>query len=1578
MSAEYDGNIKLGVSVTTDAKSVVTELGALRKQIVDMFSSVDKSLAGGSGSFSNLEKTLSKIATDVGDITKVLKGLPTKDVAKVVDAVKEVGTVAQESGDAVKSAFNFDVETASTEELYQKLKQLREEADAIREQKLAEGFTPTQANNSKEVRIRQNQMSSITDELRNNRGLSPTDDYKPAINYEGDLGNMQVQALEQSLNQAQTALATLQAELSNMSEFDDGFEEKTDRVNELTSAIIQLNEQLAFEKLRISGADGSGGHYKQPDAKSYPAHLDGYDSGAVAHDKIYAEQGKEAADAFTEQYNKTLTSEGKEAAEQFAKSFQDATKNVTPDSGNMIAYYKQKLAELQSKMKDFDKLKITMSDEEVGKTLVRIQKLKDEIALLTADAVEVHLGVSGDGALRDLLHDADALSAKLKQFRKDGTGFGSMEEAQSASAQLAEFTQEINDYFRSLDPAQQKLVEFTQSLAEMQSLKSKRDSGQALTADEASRYVSASETVREYTSDIASLIQIRDALNSNLAQYTKTGLGFENMEDAQVARANLEQLNQTIAEHYKTLEPAQQKLAEYQQALSTMSTIKAGSAKNMTAEDRAQFEAASATVERYKNDLSSLIQVRNALKANVGQFEKTGTGMNTEEYKHAKVLLAEVSQQCDVLAGKADKASNAMAKLSKVDKAFSRIRSAIAGAVKSVSKMVRSFGTLGKTGTTASNNIGKGFKRSLVNMLKFTLGVRGLFTLFRRLRSTAIESLQTIASQFPEVNKQFSETKTLLTEMKGSFGTMIQPLATAVLPVLNQVISALTQAIQLVGKFFAALSGQGVVYKATANQQDFAESLEGAGGAAKDAVKSLMGFDELNVLQDKGGGGGSDLTYEEEIIDPESAISKFADMLREAWQTGDFFDVGHYLGEMMRDGLNQIDKWINTSGKTLARKVGKSFASLINGIVAVPGLADSVGRTVANAINMAMEGLHQFFTTTNWLNVGKFVADTIMAFFNNIDWELLGQTTGSYIMMFVDSLYGFVTNIDFNTIGQHIATSINNIFDVMSQVDETGLNGWQKIGQTLSESITGLLDTVLAFIQTVDWGQIGTSIGQFIESIDFGQIVWDVTVLIANLVAAIAEGIANWAETEPISAALATMLGVAMIGVKVAPAITTAVGFFGKLGEVFQIVSAGAGTLSEAIQFVFGPGSTFAGIGMTVGGAITAISSFFSMLQNGFSWLKEILMVIGIAITAVGAIILGAPVAVTAAIAGIVAAVATLVVLVKEHWTEICAWFEETWAAIKEGWNEFWTAVSDKFEEIWTGLCDWWKSTWETIKSDWDAFWEELGNFLNTFWTNLCAWFEETWNSLKDKWNTFWDDVKQTVIDIWTAIQTAISDKLTAIKDNFTAIWDNIKTTVTDTVTNIKTSVSTTIDTLKSNISTALNNIKSTFVGVWDGIKSSVTNIVNGMSDTINGVIDGIKNTVSGVANTVKSTINTVIGALNGLSFTVPEWSPVMGGKTFGFNIPYLAQGAVIPPNQEFMAVLGDQKHGTNIEAPLDTIKQAVAEELSEYIDAMMAGFDAVVNAIDNKDMSVSIGDSAIGKAAERYNRRQQLVRGSG
>ena len=89
----------------------------------------------------------------------------------------------------------------------------------------------------------------------------------------------------------------------------------------------------------------------------------------------------------------------------------------------------------------------------------------------------------------------------------------------------------------------------------------------------------------------------------------------------------------------------------------------------------------------------------------------------------------------------------------------------------------------------------------------------------------------------------------------------------------------------------------------------------------------------------------------------------------------------------------------------------------------------------------------------------------------------------------------------------------------------------------------------------------------------------------------------------------------------------------------------------------------------------------------------------------------------------------------------------------------------------------------------------------------------------------------------------------------------------------------------------------------------------------------------------IVSALNAVIDTMNSISFDVPDGIPGLGGKHIGFDIthitapqiPYLAQGAVIPANHEFLAVLGDQSSGTNVEAPLETIKEALAEVMTAY-----------------------------------------------
>ena len=160
------------------------------------------------------------------------------------------------------------------------------------------------------------------------------------------------------------------------------------------------------------------------------------------------------------------------------------------------------------------------------------------------------------------------------------------------------------------------------------------------------------------------------------------------------------------------------------------------------------------------------------------------------------------------------------------------------------------------------------------------------------------------------------------------------------------------------------------------------------------------------------------------------------------------------------------------------------------------------------------------------------------------------------------------------------------------------------------------------------------------------------------------------------------------------------VGVIGKVVEGFALWKGGAGTLMEVLELEFPKvagifssiggavqkvigffaefGSSIAGIGSIIAGAILAVTNFVDMFVNGFSAIKEVLMVVGIALASVGAVILGAPALVAAAVAGIVAAVATAVVLIKEHWDQIVEFFK----SIPEKLSELGSAISEWFSGV--------------------------------------------------------------------------------------------------------------------------------------------------------------------------------------------------------------------------------------------------------------------------------------------------------
>ena len=179
----------------------------------------------------------------------------------------------------------------------------------------------------------------------------------------------------------------------------------------------------------------------------------------------------------------------------------------------------------------------------------------------------------------------------------------------------------------------------------------------------------------------------------------------------------------------------------------------------------------------------------------------------------------------------------------------------------------------------------------------------------------------------------------------------------------------------------------------------------------------------------------------------------------------------------------------------------------------------------------------------------------------------------------------------------------------------------------------------------------------------------------------------------------------------------------------------------------------------------------------------------------------------------------------------------------------------------------------------------------------------QNWDTIKEKAVEIWGKIKEFISNAIEKVKEVISNVINKIKETWSNIWGKIKDTASKVWDGIKSAITGTINGIKTGISNTLNAIKSVWDKIWGGLKTTVTNIFDAIWGAIKGVINSILGGIEGMANGVIGGINTVIGALNNLSFDVPDWVPVLGGKTFGFNItelskvslPRLANGGITP-----------------------------------------------------------------------------------
>lgn len=342
---------------------------------------------------------------------------------------------------------------------------------------------------------------------------------------------------------------------------------------------------------------------------------------------------------------------------------------------------------------------------------------------------------------------------------------------------------------------------------------------------------------------------------------------------------------------------------------------------------------------------------------------------------------------------------------------------------------------------------------------------------------------------------------------------------------------------------------------------------------------------------------------------------------------------------------------------------------------------------------------------------------------------------------------------------------------------------------------------------------------------------------------------------------------------------------------------AGAAALAGGLALAFG--KVGAGIGLVVSGAALLVAALHDMMEDGMNLENTLMSVAGLMIGGLGiAVLTGSWIPL------LIAAIASLLVAVMNAYGDT-EQFVDGIKTMLDGFVAF-------FAGIFTGDIDRAIGGIEKIFKGLQNVLFSIVDALKNMFLSFLDWLDEKTGG---KLHGIIEFIKRSVTGAFTFIKDFIGNAMASTKKIFTGIVKFLSGAFT-----------------------------SDWDKAWDGIK-----------DIFDGISTAIKGTWASVINAIIRALNWLIDKANKISFTVPGWVPGLGGRHIGVNIPKinelqipkLAQGAVIPPNREFMAVLGDQKHGTNIEAPLDTIKQAIAEVLGKGSDRPIT----IIVQMDGKEM---------------------------
>ena len=839
-------------------------------------------------------------------------------------------------------------------------------------------------------------------------------------------------------------------------------------------------------------------------------------------------------------------------------------------------------------------------------------------------------------------------------------------------------------------------------------------------------------------------------------------------------------------------------------------------------------------------------------------------------------------------------AKNIPSMLAKIPAKVEKIKVGFQKLTKPIRSAGRGISNLKDSAKKSFSKIGDFLKKGLKNFMRYGLGIRSTYMLFRKLRTWIIDGYKNLANSSAEVNQSVSDVMSAFSTLKNSLATMIQPIVSVVAPVLTMLIQKLTAVVNSISQVIAAFTGQSTVYKAAEVQESFAESLDKTADSAKKAQQNLSGLDEINTYNsgDKSGGGSggggsgrSGGTFEEvpvedkwvELADKiKEAFANIFKPFKEAWDsTGQkvidsiklaFNGIITLLGSVFT-AFNNV--WTNGSGTKFLENILNFITNIINRI----GI---ITQKVGDVLNKTGLLEHIFQVIFDWVN-------TIMEGANDLDAQF----------------NEFIEGLDL----EPLAEGIDNI---VTAIDETVKPVLSDVKEALDEIFKNVVFPVMKWVIEKALPKVTEIIVKVIEKIK--QIYDYVKQKIVPIIQKVVKAVGKWID------------GFKKLGEKI--------------GEAFNKLDL-EGSIDQGIFSVI---DLFMSLGELAVGVFDSIGESFNR------WMETDGEEIGKFFESIGKI-------------------------VKDVIDFVSMLFKDIGNIISEWWNGGGAKAIQDIMDVIFGIGTTIMKVWnDWVMPVWNALVEVVTDLWNTtikpYVKKLLDLFNKIANGIKE----IWEKALKPAIDwVINFVKPIIEGIINFLKPILHTIFEGITGYINGIIDAIGGIIDFVVGVFTGDWERAWTGIKEIFGGIINAVGNIFITVINAIIDVINWFLDKIWGVIDGVVK-VASDIAGAIGDVFGGDWRFykgsnkpPKISHLKllgvnygsgkrgggsggGGSSADSSVAALANGAVIPPNREFLAILGDQKSGNNIETPEKLLRQIMREELRNRANGGNYTFTANIN----------------------------------